>query len=63
MLALPDICYNYVNQMREKTTGSSNSVSTDISKEQIMQFRNSCMSVSSCNYLNMLRNGKKVPKT
>ena len=49
--------------MRGKTTGSSNSVSTDIRKEQIMQFRNSCMSVSSHNYLNMLRNGKKVPKT
>lgn len=63
MLALPDICYNHVNQMRGKTTGSSNSVSTDIRKEQIMQFRNSCMSVSSHNYLNMLRNGKKVPKT
>ena len=34
MLALPDICYNHVNQMRGKTTGSSNSVSTDIRKEQ-----------------------------
>lgn len=63
MPALPDACYNHLNQMRGKNTGSSNSVSADISKEQIMQFKNSCVFVSSHNYLNMLRNEKKVPKT